>query len=166
MIEELGQSFEYDKAKELKQIYVNSYIEKNGVPVKSGLFELLDYIDEIGLKKCIATSSNLEETRFYISKSGIKTDFDELVTEESVDEGKPSPKIFLKAAELLMIEPVCSLVLEDSPNGIKAAFYAEMLPVLIPDLLLPDKATQALIFAQFSSLFNVIGLLSDYMERT
>lgn len=48
------------------------------------------------------------------------------VTRDMVARGKPSPDIFLLAAERLGIEPARALVVEDAPAGIEAAKAAGM----------------------------------------
>ncbi|WP_386820689.1 HAD family hydrolase [Luteolibacter algae] len=62
--------------------------------------------------------------------------FDEVVTADDVKNGKPSPDIFLKAAELLGIAPEKCLVIEDAPPGVIAAQAAGMQVVTIPMPLL------------------------------
>ena len=66
---------------------------------------------------------------------GISDWFDEVVTADDVTEGKPSPEIFLKAAQLLGVEPSRCLVLEDAPAGILAAQRAGMQVIAIPSPL-------------------------------
>ncbi|MGW4380973.1 HAD family hydrolase [Kitasatospora sp. NPDC004531] len=51
------------------------------------------------------------------------------VTRDDVAEGKPSPEIFLLAAERLGVEPSRCLVLEDSDSGLLAAHRAGMTAV-------------------------------------
>jgi beta-phosphoglucomutase-like phosphatase (HAD superfamily) len=43
--------------------------------------------------------------------------------------------IYLKACELLGAIPSECLAIEDSPNGIRSTFSAELKPVMIPDLI-------------------------------
>ena len=45
------------------------------------------------------------------------------------DSAKPDPEVFLKAAQLLNIDPKNSIVFEDSVAGIQAANIAEMVSV-------------------------------------
>ena len=51
---------------------------------------------------------------------------DVLVTAEQVDEGKPNPAGYLRAAALLGVDPAHSLVLEDAPAGVEAGLDAGM----------------------------------------
>lgn len=66
---------------------------------------------------------------------GISDWFDEVVTAEDVEEGKPAPDIFLKAAKLLGVNPTKCLVLEDAPAGILAGQRAGMQVIAIPSPL-------------------------------
>src|SRR5699024_536566 len=42
-------------------------LEAEGLAIKSGVTELLDYLDERGLKRCIASSSSLRTIKNYLS---------------------------------------------------------------------------------------------------
>ncbi|NLJ45991.1 MAG: HAD-IA family hydrolase, partial [Treponema sp.] len=44
-----------------------------------------------------------------------------IVSGEEVARGKPNPDVFLRAAELLGVEPEACVVIEDSDNGLAAA---------------------------------------------
>jgi HAD superfamily hydrolase (TIGR01509 family) len=67
---------------------------------------------------------------------GISDWFDEVVTADDVAEGKPAPDIFLRAAELLGVDPTQCLALEDAPAGILAAQRAGMQVIAIPTPLM------------------------------
>lgn len=71
-------------------------------------------------------------TRFYALKTlelaGVAEYFEHIVTAEDVTNHKPHPDTFLKAAELMGVEPVHCQVFEDSPLGIQAAEKAGMIP--------------------------------------
>ena len=82
-----------------------------------------------------------------------------LVTGDMVQNGKPNPEIFLKAADSLRLPAEKCLVLEDSPHGIQAAYSAGCSVVMIPDMKAPDKDIKALLTAELSSLDQVIPFL-------
>ena len=73
----------------------------------------------------------------------------------------PAPDIILRAIELLDCPPQECLVLEDSPNGIRAAHAAGAKPMMIPDLTQPDEELKKLLWAQGTTLLDVIPLLED-----
>lgn len=57
---------------------------------------------------------------------GIETLFDQIVTVDDVQHGKPEPDLFLLAAKRLGVEPKACLVFEDSDEGMEAAKRAGM----------------------------------------
>jgi HAD superfamily hydrolase (TIGR01509 family) len=54
-----------------------------------------------------------------------------LVTAEQVDDGKPDPAGYLRAAALLGVDPADSIVLEDAPAGVEAGRAAGMTVVAV-----------------------------------
>ena len=54
-----------------------------------------------------------------------------LVTAEEVDDGKPHPAGYLRAAELLGVDPTHSVVLEDAPAGVEAGRAAGMTVIAV-----------------------------------
>ncbi len=54
------------------------------------------------------------------------------VSTEEVPRGKPHPDGYLRAAELLGVEPQRCVAVEDAPNGIKSALAAGMTVVAVP----------------------------------
>jgi len=158
---ELGE-FDFCYGHTLFQQYINSYIEEHGMPVKAGLMELLAFLDELKMKKAIATGSQYNGAVYYLEKAGISGSFGEIVTAEMVAEGKPAPDIFLHTAKLLGVVPQDCWVLEDSIKGIKAAVAANMKPIMIPDLVLPNNEIASFLFARLASLTDVIELLKKW----
>lgn len=69
---------------------------------------------------------------------GISDWFDEVITSDDVEHGKPAPDIFLEAAERLGVAPHDCLVFEDARPGIEAAREAGMEVVVVPTHLHVD----------------------------
>jgi HAD superfamily hydrolase (TIGR01509 family) len=61
--------------------------------------------------------------------------FDVTVTGDEVSRGKPSPDAYLRAAELLGVDPADCIAIEDSPVGLAAARAAGAATVGIPHVL-------------------------------
>ena len=91
-----------------------------------GAIELIDELREYGVKVALATSSPIENGQFVTRQLGIEDSFDAIVWGREVTEGKPSPQIFLLAAERLKIDPKNCVVIEDAVAGVAAAKRAGM----------------------------------------
>jgi len=80
----------------------------------------------------IATGGSRHVIEKTLKIVGVSDWFDEVVTADDVAEGKPAPDIFLKAANLLGVDPTRCLALEDAPSGILSAQRAGMQVLAIP----------------------------------
>ena len=91
-----------------------------------GALELIDELKEYKVRIALATSSPIENGQFVLRQLGIEDRFDVTVWGREVVEGKPSPLIFLLAAERLDIDSKNCVVIEDSVSGVAAAKRAGM----------------------------------------
>ena len=74
----------------------------------------------------LASSAPVENIQLVVPGVGIECYFQAIVSGREVAEGKPSPQVFLLAAQKLGIEPENCIVIEDSVAGITAAKRAGM----------------------------------------
>jgi HAD superfamily hydrolase (TIGR01509 family) len=93
-------------------------LNTKGIPVKPGLFELLDYLKENKIKIALATSTSRETATKNLEVCGVLKYFDELVCGNDVKNGKPHPEVFLTAAKKLGLDPAGCVAYEDSLTGI------------------------------------------------
>jgi HAD superfamily hydrolase (TIGR01509 family) len=159
--EEFGNDFDYDSFKKQYKDYLEQYIEENGIPIKKGLFELLDYLKDNHYKIAVATSTNKQRAHYYFENVGISKYLDAVVAGDMIENGKPAPDIYLKAADLIEVAPNEAIALEDSPYGILSASRAGMKPIMIPDLVEPDQETSKLLYRKLDSMLEVITLLQN-----
>jgi HAD superfamily hydrolase (TIGR01509 family) len=113
--------------------------EEQGVPLKKGARTILEYLKNSGMKLAVATSSSRNRATQMLDRSGVIDYFDIIVCGDEVENSKPHPDIFLKAAALLGCEPAQTLVIEDSENGIKGAHRGGMHSINVPDLKDPSE---------------------------
>ena len=140
---------------------MDAYIDVHGVDLKPGIRELLDFLDEHGIKAAITTSSPLERVRRYLGPHGLLERFQRLCSGAEVAHGKPEPDIYLHGAACLGLKPEECLAIEDSPAGVLSAYRAGCMTVMVPDLDQPDGETEKLLFAKADSLTDVIGLIGE-----
>lgn len=113
------------------------------MPVKDGAREILEALHAAGLKLAVASSSPEDYVRRELDGAGLLRFFDHVVSGDMVENSKPHPEIFLKAAALCGAEPAEAWVIEDSFNGIRAAHSAGAHPMMVPDLIPPDGEMEA-----------------------
>jgi HAD superfamily hydrolase (TIGR01509 family) len=93
-----------------------------------GVHEVLAELDADGVPYCVASSGGHERIRVALRKTGLYERFGEgqIFSAEDVGRGKPSPDLFLLAAEKMGVRPERCAVVEDSPLGVQAALAAGM----------------------------------------
>lgn len=154
-----GAEFDYVRIRSRRMELMNAYLAENPLELKRGAKELLGFLNESGIPAAIATATDLERTKDYLTRVGIFGCFDRIVCATMVEEGKPKPDIYLYAAKELGFAPGECMALEDSPNGVRSAAAAGCVTVMVPDLTPPDEELSRLIYAKAASLAEVIGLV-------
>lgn len=109
----------------------------------------------------VATSSSRTGVTLALNKLGLYEDFHYIITGDDVEKAKPSPEIYLKALKLANMQPVESIVIEDSISGSMAARQADLdviivnnkelsgefcctdFPYLVRDFVAADKETES-----------------------
>lgn len=131
----LQEEFDLDDPIETLQKEVQSLfhdILPGNVQCFPGLLPLLNLAEELGLPKCVATSSFRNHAENVLGECGLENRFDFVLTSEDVTNGKPHPEVYLLAASRHSVEPAEMLVLEDSVQGTRSAVAAGSVTVAVP----------------------------------
>lgn len=107
---------------------------KEQVKTKESARHLLDRIKSLGKPIGIATSNSRELTIMALMNNDIYHYFDTIVSSSEVASGKPSPDVFLKAAENMKVDPSRCLVFEDTHAGVMGAKAAGMTVFAVYDV--------------------------------
>ena len=111
----------------------------------------LEQLKEKGFKLAIGSSS--KNAKFILERIGLSEFFDAVSDGNNITQSKPSPEVFLKAAEYLGLEPGACLVVEDAEAGLQAAVNGGMDCAGIGDASGSSLATYKL--NSFKDLLNV-----------
>ena len=117
----VGRGIEYFEYRENMIRRFDAYVKENGVELKTGVKETLEFLKNKGIKIGLATSTIKERAVEYLMNHGIDQYFDQLIFGDMVSNGKPAPDIFLIAAQKLNLHPKDCVVIEDAISGINAA---------------------------------------------
>lgn len=111
--------------------------------MKKGLVDLLIYLKGNGYKTVVASSSKRQLVEKLLDMTDLHRYFDAYIGGDEVTKSKPHPEIFQKAVQLVGNELTEVLVLEDSLNGVRAAYSAGYSVVMVPDLVQPTEEAKA-----------------------
>ena len=154
-----GDRVDYWEMYRRKSRYMNEILEREGVPVKKGLYEFLDAIRQEGYRLALGTSSNEAYARHCLELSHTEEYFDVIISGNMVEHCKPSPEIFEKAAGALGLKAEECAVVEDSINGIQAALNGGFLPIMIPDrkdLEIPFDSNEICLLNDLTEVMDVL----------
>ncbi len=157
--EMFGESIDYTQVREKRKELVEECIKENGIQLKPGVIELLQWLKENHIRAAIATATDMERTNRYLKMLGIHEYFDKLISATMVKEGNPSPDIYLYACEQLGRKPEECIAVEDSPNGVLSAYRAGCKVVMVPDQTSPEEEIKSKLFACVETLTDIQGLL-------
>jgi beta-phosphoglucomutase len=110
----------HDFINEMKQIYTMEIVYSKCKPVFSHQYAL-SRLKADGYRLALCSNSIRQSLEMMLNKADLLQYLDYTFSNEDVEKPKPSPDIYTKAIIKLNLRPDECLVVEDNPNGIKAA---------------------------------------------
>jgi len=104
------------------------------LPWRPGARELLFELRQAGIKTALVTMSMRRMALAVADAVGFEA-FDVVVAGDDVEFGKPHPEAYLKAAELLGVDPADCIAIEDSVPGLASAEAAGTKAIGVPNLV-------------------------------
>ena len=152
-----GEHYPYAEIRKRADELELAHVRKHGVPIKAGLYEVLERLKRNGLLMAVATSSRRAIAEEYLINAHVLKYFDITVCGDEVTRGKPHPEIFLTAANELNCQPELCLMFEDSENGLLSAAGAGGLPILIKDIKEPRPEIKQQALQAYDSMQEFLG---------
>jgi HAD superfamily hydrolase (TIGR01509 family) len=155
----------FDREALQAQVTERNWAECERQDLLPGVRDVLDAAQGLQLKVAVASSSSRAWLQRWLTKHCILERFHAVCGRDDVARVKPEPDLFLLAAERMGVEPASCLVLEDSPNGIRAARRAGMRCVAVPNALTrqltlpdPDLVVSSLAERPLAEMLRAVGL--------
>lgn len=105
---------------ELKQQYTMDLVYANLKPTFCHEFAL-SRLKAGGYRLVVASNSIRNTVKVMMERSALIDYLDFFLSNQDVSKAKPDPEIYLTAIDKLKLQPEECLILEDNPNGIRAA---------------------------------------------
>ncbi len=157
----MGESFNYMDLHAERVRIAEAAIAQRDDLLMPGVADTLNWLKAHKVPMAVASSTVLEKTVSHLEHANVLQYFDAVVGGDMIEKGKPAPDIFLKAADMLGLQPEDCVVIEDSPAGIRAAYAAKMMPILIPDCVPENPETKAMSAAVLRSMEQLVAFLQE-----
>ncbi len=155
----VGRDIEYLEFRDRVMENFEKYVYENGVEMKDGALDTLEYLKEHNIKTALATSTMEERAKRYLASRDVNKYFDKFIYGDMVEHSKPDPDIYLKACKALGVEPSKAIAVEDSINGIVSAGRAGMYPVMVIDLIQPNDITEQYAKQVYENIKSICDLI-------
>lgn len=139
VLERYGADFPYDEFRKESSLLYHGIVDQSGLPVKTGVRELLSYLKEHEIPMAVASSTRLKVVAKELEQAGIYECFSVVMGGDQLKRSKPEPDIYLMTCDKLGVRPASAYAIEDSYNGIRSAYGAGMKPIMVPDMLPPTE---------------------------
>ncbi len=148
----------YGKIRGRRMELMAEVLQKEGIELKPYAQEALSELQKRGHRLVITTATDESRTEEYLRKVGLREYFDTIVCATMIEKGKPSPDIYLYAAEQVGLKPEDTYAVEDSPNGVMSAYRAGCKTIMIPDQTQPDDELMKCVYKKCDSLKELLEI--------
>ncbi|MBF6423386.1 HAD family phosphatase [Nocardia cyriacigeorgica] len=112
------------------------------IPWRPGAKDALAMVRAAGVPSALVTNTKRSLAELGLDTLG-REYFDASVCGDEVPHGKPEPDVYLRAAELLGLDPETCVAVEDSPTGVAAAEAAGCAVLVVPcEIAVPEAPTR------------------------
>jgi beta-phosphoglucomutase family hydrolase len=152
-----------EKWAQLKEQYYREMVKDKIEPLP-GVIELIEDLKSTNFKLAVGSSGPPENVELLLKSLKIKLFFDVIITAADVQNGKPSPDVFIIAAQKINVKPQNCLVIEDAPVGIEAAKRANMKCIALTtthdviELRTADMIVQDLSFISVKDIHDLLNI--------
>lgn len=127
LVEKFNLEVSHEDLAAIKRNYFKHYFDHDpDFDLISGVRNLIENYYENGIKLVLASSAHMNTINWVFEKFGLEQYFIGKISGADLQESKPHPEIFIMAAEMAGEDKENCMVIEDSTNGIEAAYSAEI----------------------------------------
>lgn len=159
----LGPSFPGEEYLQMTSRRMKETMEQDGPPIMNGAINLLNFLKEKGMKMGLASSSREVTIKSHLERTNLTSYFSLCIGGDMVEHSKPKPDIYWKACEELRASPENSFAIEDSPNGVRSAFFAGLKTIMVPNMIQPTKEVEDMLYKKCSCLEEVQKLFENIL---
>ena len=134
---------------------INVYLQ-----IRGAVDDLIEELKHMRIPLALASSTRTDIVKLELEEAHLLHYFDVVLGGDMAARSKPEPDIFFAAANALEVTPANCYVLEDSFNGIRAAYRAGMHPIMVPDMQQPTEEIRRIAEA----IVNDLTIALEYLR--
>ncbi len=152
----------------LERFHAESLLElERDLVAVTGITTLLDALDSAGVRYAVASNGEHEKMRATLGKTGLLARFEgKRFSAMDVARPKPAPDLFLHAAEQMGFAPARTIVVEDSPLGVKGATDAGMTVIGFAEMVSAERLRNAGAVTTVTRMMDVGALVGVLTPTT
>lgn len=129
------------------------------LPLVKGALEILSLFKRRGVRVAAISNCRRKELELKLAGSGLGKHFKICICFDDVERPKPHPDLYLRASEMLNLEPAECLALEDTQAGVESAKAAGLFCIAIP-----NEYTRGQDFSKADLVFNSLTEAIDLIK--
>ncbi|MDB1125669.1 HAD family hydrolase [Vibrio algarum] len=143
--------------------FANQLLEKTALLIRShaiardGIYTLIDFLQSNSYRIALATSSSTPIISAVLHKLEIAHVFEIALSADEVDNGKPSPDVYLEVCRRLNTSTKNTIALEDSLTGVRSAVAAQITTIAIPEIVSNDFEIADFVVKNITDVINVLS---------
>lgn len=158
-MEKLPADFPYDEMQHKLREMFNTRLAEGGMPVKPGVYLMLEYLKANRYPIGLASSSTMNSIKHHLNEANMTEYFSVIAGGDCVERGKPQPDIYMYVLEQMKLKGKNVMAFEDSPNGLKAASAAGLKAVMVPDQIPYSEELEPYVYERFNSMTAALEAL-------
>lgn len=155
-MEKLPADFPYDEMQQKLRENFNTRLAEGGMPVKSGVYLMLEYLKTNRYPIGLASSSTMKSVTHHLDEANMREYFSVIAGGDCVEKGKPQPDIYMYVLDKMNLKGKNVIAFEDSPNGLKAATAAGIKAVMIPDQIPYTDTLKPYVYEKFNTMTDAL----------
>lgn len=158
-MEKLPVDFPYEEMQQKLRENFNLRLSEGGMPVKTGVYLMLEYLKANRYPMGLASSSTMKSVTHHLCEANMTEYFSVIAGGDLVERGKPQPDIYLYVLDSMNLRGKNVIAFEDSPNGLKAATAAGIKAVMIPDQIPYTDEFKPFVYERFNTMTAALEAL-------
>jgi DNA helicase-2/ATP-dependent DNA helicase PcrA len=159
LLRAMGEDFPLDEIYKQRKILNEQVFMATENVVKEGVETLLSWMKEHQILAAVASAKPCNMTSEHLEHAKLLEQFEVIIGGDMVENNKPEPDSFLKAAEMIGVSSKNCLVIGDTLSDMMAAKAAGMKAAFVPDLVEADKAIRELADVVLDRIDKIIDII-------